>query len=289
MLYKKKSAKNDFRVGQLPSNRWQSLKDIIKNKWTVLAKLGLFLVFFSIPLLGHLIITNITVYELNLGLEEGLITAEYASIQIYKVLNTANIITIFLLMIFAVGLSGALQVLRQLVWQESVFFFYDIKKGIRLNAMPTVAAFFLIGLSHFLFQFIIRGGYFSSDNLLISITIAIAISFFVMIVLLSIFVIFQLTLYQLSIFGLYKNAFLLLMKTFSVTFILVLLIFLPWMLLLISYTFGFILVLVSLFLFILPLELLILMEYTYSVFDSYINTTHYPEIYKKGVWQDGQH
>src|SRR5690554_6360865 len=123
MLYKKKTAQNDYQSSNLPNNRVESIKDIITLQWITLVKLGFILLFFGIPLIIHQILLNISIYEIQLSYDLGQISQSYAENAIHETFNIGIIIRIALLLWFGIGLSGVFRVLRQLIWQEPVFFF----------------------------------------------------------------------------------------------------------------------------------------------------------------------
>lgn len=283
MLYKKKTASQDFEKTQLPSTRLQSIKDILINRFFTLIKLGLVLWFFGLPLMIHLLLSNITIYEINLAYSLGNISQAYATDQIFKTFNTTNLILIPLLMWFGIGLSGAMHLIKLLVWQDPIFFIHDFKQGVKSNILYVSISLCFIGVSHFLLNYVIRGSYYFSDDVWSSLSIVSVIVLFVFSLLISYFVMTQNLLYQLPLRGIYKNGFMMALRFFIQTLV-VMLVFTPWLLLLIPYDFGFILVFIFLFIVILPIEILVLVEYAFYIFDIVINQKHYPSIYRKGLW-----
>ena len=283
MLYKKKTASQDFKISQLPSTRIQSIKDILINRFFVLIKIGMVLWLFGLPLMIHILLSNITIYEINLAYSLGNISEAYAIDQIFKTYNTTNLVLIPLLVVFGIGLSGALHLIKTLIWQEPIFFIHDFKQGIKYNIGYVSISMVFIGVSYFLLNYVIRSSYYTSNNFWTTVAIISAIVLFLLSFLISFFVITQNLLYQLPFIGFYKNAFLMTLRFFVPT-LLTSLVFIPWLLLFIPYDFGFILVFIILFILILPIELLILVEFAFYLFDITINHKHHPSIHRKGLW-----
>lgn len=283
MLFKNKTASQDFDITQLPGTRIQSIKDILTNQWLTLLKIGFALLFFSLPILIHTFLTNITLYEINLAYELGNITKEYAALEIYRTTNTTNLILIPLLMFSGIGLSGVLRILRNLIWQNPLFFGSDFKQGVKSYGTHTVFSLLIIGLLNFIAQYVFRGSYFTSNTWSMNLAIVMMIVVIVFSLLIIFYVITQNMLYTLTWRGLYKNAFMYALRYFFKT-ILLALIFMPWLALFISYDIGFILVVIFLIVVILPVELLIVIEYAFDIYDQTINQLHFKEIYRKGLW-----
>ncbi len=283
MLFKNKTASQDFDITQLPGTRIQSIKDILTNQWLTLLKIGFALLFFSLPILIHTFLTNITLYEINLAYELGNITKEYAALEIYRTTNTTNLILIPLLMFSGIGLSGVLRILRNLIWQNPLFFGSDFKQGVKSYGTHTVFSLLIIGLLNFIAQYVFRGSYFTSNTWSMNLAIVMMIVVIVFCFLIIFYVITQNMLYTLTWRGLYKNAFMYALRYFFKT-ILLALIFMPWLALFVSYDIGFIIIVLLLIVVILPVELLIVIEYAFDIYDQTINQLHFKEIYRKGLW-----
>ena len=283
MFSRNRKAKNDFEKHQLPSNRKESIKDILSLRWTVLIKVGFILLLFGIPLMIHQILINISIYEIELAFQNGNIDELYARQAIFDTINTGNLIFIPLLVLFGIGLSGGLRVLRQLIWQEPIFFWHDLKQGIKSHALYVSLSIILIGIANFFFNYIIRGASFYEDANLISFLIGAVMVLLVISFYFGFFVITQTTLYQLSFYSMYKNAFLLTMRYFFQAMIYLLMLILPWLILFVDLGSFYVFVFCILFV-ITPFQLLVIMSYAYGLYDDLINKNHHQDIYRKGLF-----
>ena len=158
----------------------------------------------------------------------------------------------------------------------------DLKKGVKDHLPYVTLSMFIIGLSYYIFHMIVRQGYFLEDSLKITIQVVLSLILLVTSVMMSIFVISQTTLYKLSLYAIYKNSLLFMMRYFFQTLGLILLLFLSWFTLLFQLQSFFIFVFSILFV-ITPFGLLILLEYCYHLFDQSMNKDYYKTIYKKGI------
>ena len=165
-------------------------------------------------------------------------------------------------------------------------FFYDFKQGIKQNSGSFALAAIVISLASFLMQLLIRYGYFVADSPLYDAALVLAIALFVLLALISIIDIFQTDLYNLPLFQRWKNSFLLSMRTAPKTLVALLAFAAPWAMLLIPYDgLWYFIVLAFLFIVILPLGILAIQEYSFAIFDRYINKDHHPSIYDKGIYR----
>lgn len=283
MLYKKKVALQDFTSAQLPKNRIESVIDICRTRFTALIGLGLILLLFSMPFIIHLLLSNITIYEINLAHNLGHITEMDARDQLFNAFTFRHIISIPLLLIFGIGLSGVTRLLRQLLFLEPLFFFEDFKHGVKTYGKYNLIILGLFGIINFIFQTLLRLPNAQTNSAFYLSTLIVAFIVLIFFILIGYYSWVQNSLYTLSFKGLLKNSLLFSMRYFFKT-VVVLMVFIPWTLLLIPYAFGFILVIIILTIVILPIELLIILAFGYAIMDDNINQKHYPSIYRKGLW-----
>lgn len=283
MLYKKKVASQDFTSAQLPKNRIESILDICKSRFMTLLGLGLILGIFGLPMLVHLLLSNITVYEINLAYSLNQVTQAEASTQLFNAFTFRHAMNIPLLMLLGIGLSGVTRILRQLLWQEPIFIFHDFKLGVQSTGKYTLLMMGLFGIINLLFQIILRQPSLEQDTLFYISALMIALTALVFILLLGYYSWVQNSLYQLTFKALFKNSLMFAMRYFFKT-IASFMVFLPWLLLLLPYPFGFMLVIGLLTIVILPVELLILLAFGLDIMDQTINQYHHPSIYRKGLW-----
>jgi hypothetical protein len=270
----------------LPSTRWQSFSDIIKNRWSVLLRTGLILLLFALPLLIHATFVRIAVYEFDLAYQEGMIGAGEARSEIGQTLNAGNLMAIPLFLVFGIGLAGVLRIMRQLVWQESVFFGHDFKLGLKAHIREVVVGLLAIGISNAAMWAVIYDASSREDVFSTSATVALSVAAFVLVVICSIHVIFGSALYALPLSGMVKNAILLGIRTFFPMIAIVTATVLPWMVLIVPLEAWMFPVLVVLVVVVLPIGLLSITEYTFHVYDTHINAANHREIYRKGLWNN---
>lgn len=283
MIFKKKNIRGEYKRSYLPKNRIESIKDIMSLQSLTLLKMGLLLLLFGIPLILHQIFLNISIYEIEMSYRLGQISSAYAEKALNDTFNLGHLIRIPLLLILGIGLSGVLRIIRQLIFQEPIFFFNDFKKGIHSHLHYVLISMFLLGSTYYIFHAIIRNSHKTDNNLMLNWSVVLSIVLLLTVILISIFVISQTTLYQLTFVAIYKNALLFMMRYFFQTMGLTILLFSPWFLLFIELNALFIVVFVILFI-LLPFAILILLQYTYHIYDETINQSNYQEIYKKGIY-----
>ncbi len=282
-----RSSTTDFDASRLPSTRWQSFIDILRNRWSVLLELGGVLFAFALPLLVHLMLVRVAVFEYNLAYDQGLIDRSRAMMEIGQTLNAGNLMVMPLLLIFGIGLSGGLRILRQLIWQDNVFFFHDFKQGIKAHLRDVLVSMAAIGVSNAAMWAIVFDASNREDGLRTTFVVALSVAAFVVILMVSVYVIFGSVLYALPLYGMVKNAILLGICTMFQTLGMLLVVTLPWLVWLFPLDNWVFPVILALMVVIFPMGMLALMEHTFSVFDKYINQTHHLAIYRKGLYSDG--
>jgi hypothetical protein len=141
MLGKEKS--EGYARSTLPSNRWELFWDIFKGRFGKLVIVNLLMLIFFIPL--ALLIFMYAVARSNLGTTYPFMQAFGVGYQVpislegvsEMVTLRANLSVFLLLpiaaMIAAVGLSGGVYVIRNMVWTEGIFVANDFWRGIKLN------------------------------------------------------------------------------------------------------------------------------------------------------------
>ncbi len=92
------------------------------------------------------------------------------------------------------------------------------------------------------------------------------------------------TLYNLNLLGKLKNAFLLSMRMPHLALALLVVNVAPYLLLLINNEYVYLVLLVMLPIIIMPLQIFVNMLVSDSILEKFINKLHYPQIYKKGMY-----
>lgn len=147
MKRKFKYSQTDYTRNMLPQNRRQVFWDVLQLQWQRLLLLGLLLLLFYLPLLLSVVTKDIYVSNLYASLEGADDAQRLQAGQTLANLDLIrSLVNILFLVIFAVGFSGTLRVVRQYGWGENVHMSTDLGKGIRENYLHTAAIFGIAGI-----------------------------------------------------------------------------------------------------------------------------------------------
>lgn len=127
----------------LPSNRWGLFWDIFKGRFSKLVILNLLILIFFVPLIAVIVIRSIYIsaqsmvmpFASGLGVGAGALP-NLAGLQENVTMSTNflfGIVIIVACLIAAVGLSGGIYVIRNMVWTEGIFIANDFWRGIKIN------------------------------------------------------------------------------------------------------------------------------------------------------------
>ena len=280
---KPKVAKNDFTGDNLPHSRRDVFRDVLKNRWKDLLKVGALLLLFSLPLLVFGAVGEINAANIYAGYKNGAISAETYASEVAASNGAFALIKIIGYIIFSLGIAGSARVLRQIIWDEPLFFSEDFRDGIKIYGGQFALAMFLYGLCAYTAVF------FSSAANGILYAIALGLGVFILLPAMF-FWLSERTVYANRIGENIRNGFMFYVRTLFKSIGMLLLAFLPFILEYVLEFFGlynFIFkhsyLLICMFLF-LPLGIMLWLLYTYSVFDKYINAELFPEILHKGFY-----
>lgn len=267
-------ARRDFTEQDLPATRAALFRDCYRVHFPLLLRLGLTVLLFMLPLL----LIELVADGYEIGLNERISSLTEQEWQVAKteaalIFGAARVV---LRALFAFLLAGAVQVLRQLIWNEPIFFRDDLRAGLRENGARFFAAgaFMGIGLytlsllpSHFL------TGVFGGALLFFCLPTVIWW------LLWSVY-------YRLTFFGALKNAFAAYLRTAPRTLLLTLVTVAPlWSVetLLHPYPIArYVLWLLWAVLAAVPTVMAWLLTAS-DTFDEEINRTHYPTAYRRGL------
>lgn len=280
-MAKRKQAKFDYDVARLPATRRQVLRDIYKNRLPLLLDLGLMLMLFFLPIAA----VNLLVLAQSLDPALGELSAADTAGRLIELRNAGNILLIPALAILALGLAGAANIIKNLVWQEGVLFKGDFKKGIKSNGRCYCLTAVIAGILNYAAGYLVSVGFFESGTALQWSLIAIFAASFLFALALP-FILIQSTLYNLGYIPKLTNGLLLSMRTFLPTLGILLLNVLPFLTLLIDNYTVYIFAHLLLPILVIPTLLLIDTLYVHSVLDKYVNGANFPEIYRKGLQSD---
>lgn len=288
-LLEGKEKSEEYARSTLPTNRWQLFWDIFKGNFGKIVKVNLLTLLFFIPLIAVIVLmymmneSNGVIYPFgaNLGVgypaapgQQGLaeMLALQSNFMLYLGVALASVVA-------AVGLSGGMYVVRNMVWTEGIFVSNDFWRGIKLNyknALQTALFFcialFLCGTLIGFAEFSLAAGALSKGQK-IWMRISIATSY-VLIVLTAMMSLWMLALgvnYKFKFIGMLRNSFLMTIGTLPQTILFGVLALLPFALLLIPSEFMLIVSIILILLFGLAWALLVWLDFAQWVFDKFIN------------------
>ncbi len=274
-----KKSNKDFTTSDLPSNRFEVIKDVILVDFPLLLKLGLLITIFAIPLLAGIVAKDVLLIGFKTMVDNGEID-QSAYINMY---NTTRIAFSGLIGIsfplLGIGFAGAIRVIRQRVWQNSVFLISDFTEGIKLNIKQYLIHGFIIGITYFGLQML---PYTGLNEIWVGV-------FYV----LFYGALFPVSILAMNMVQVYTNSFILNVKNSIFIYFKQIFVLAALSLLVVS---GFLtqfitmvtvkyIVLAFYFIVLLPLFLLINIVYTYYCFDKFINKNRFPELYDRGIYR----
>lgn len=142
---KNKKASKDFERSMLPQTRRAVFWDVVKLQWRKLLGAALILVISALPLL------LISVYEDSYFLtlyEDPQILKENIPTLIVPLHIFCAVLSIPGILIFFLGMSGVIRVVRQLAWEENAMVFPDFMVGLRQNWKQFLPTGLLFGLGY---------------------------------------------------------------------------------------------------------------------------------------------
>ncbi len=288
-LIEGKEKSEEYARSTLPTNRWQLFWDVFKGNFGKVVKVNLLTLVFFIPLIAVIIFYNMLVesngiiypFGANLGvgypavpMQQGV--PELLALQNGFFLYVGLILTGF---IAAVGLSGGMYVVRNMVWTEGIFVTNDFWRGIRLNyknALQTVLLFTVVlmlsgSMIHMAEFSIVLEGLTGWRLVLIRISQGTS---YVLIALVGMVCLWAIALgvnYKFKFLAMIRNAFLLTIATIPQTIFFGLLALLPVVCFLIGGTLFLMIGLVFGILCGIGYALLVWLDFAQWVFDKYIN------------------
>ncbi len=288
-LLEGKEKSEEYARSTLPTNRWQLFWDIFKGCFGKMVKVNLLTLVFFIPLIAVIFLGNqyseavgIT-YPFGASLGVGY-PASPSTVGVIEWLNFQNdlmigIGIILTSIIAAVGLSGGMYVVRNMVWTEGIFVGNDFWRGIKLNfknALQT-ALFFSVMLLLCksvvnISEFTIAAGEISSfQSTMLKISQVTSYVLLALSLMMSFWMIALGVNYKMKFFTLFKNSFLMSIGTLPQTIFFGLLALLPLLLFLIGWSLVTIVAVIIFILFGISYALLVWLDFAQWVFDKYIN------------------
>ena len=158
-MFKKKVAKTDFNKSLLPHNRKEQFSFIFKNRKRELFYIGLLLFIFIIPIIVGFCFYNVLINILyndyksaSVGLTGDDLIKAYETYRTSYVMYTDifSLAMIGGLIVFGIGVSGVIYLIRNLYWGELFFFKESFFKGIKQNALMVCLIFAIYGVINWL-------------------------------------------------------------------------------------------------------------------------------------------
>jgi len=285
---KKDKVDEDFDESLLPKTRREQFKYLLKTKFSKTIATGGLMALFAIP---SLIISIIKIYYMS-----GIMSSYDPNVEeefmkmILAMRNTLLIfdsIQILGLMIFAIGVAGAMKVIKQICFDEVLFIKKDFFQGIKENAKHYILISLLISPIILIFNFLMHTGTLTNNQTLkIALVIFIGLYGFTIIPILTM-MISSISVYQNTFSGHFKNSAVIVLKHYF-PYVLFSFIFIAGIIIIyvlanvVSNGGIYIPVVALIILYLLPLFLIANELYSLSRFDLYINKD-YPSIYRKGL------
>ncbi|MGN0813415.1 MAG: hypothetical protein ACI4MQ_07905 [Candidatus Coproplasma sp.] len=272
-MKKMKCTLDDYTADDLPLTRKDVFCECYREHFGLLFKIGLLCLAFLIPVIIVSFMRDLHIISAVGALEEQ--TAENIATIYYQADVVYGLFSIVAQILFAVLFAGVVQILRQTLWNEPIFFGDDLKRGLKSNSLKYgVTVLFISIINYVVSAYTQSVLYYVLNGIFLVLVVPIAAWFLL-----------QGIYYNLGVFDSLKNAVLLYIKTVPVTLLLLVCTIVPfWLvmnlitLLIVKY-----LVLVLLYvLYIVPLTMC-WMLYASHIFDKFINKVNHPEIYRKGM------
>ena len=273
----------DYDERLLPATRRSQFKDIITHEYRTLLLIGMWLLIFFVPIILLESFSNIFIYTYIEQNNTNLTPEEMKTFEMaFTIIKESALVLGY--MIFAIGVSGALRIVRNLVYGEVIFFKNDFLLGMRsywklcifsalvfslLKGMTNLLAYLVNNYANYSYLHIFSGFAIGIFYLLI-----VPIVFFYI----SLSMTYDLTFVRcLTLSIRFALANLLIATVFSGVLFALTFIWYIGILLVVD------LILIVSMVFIAPIYILLWHLYVISRFDKYINEQQFPSVFKKGL------
>lgn len=288
-LLEGKEKSEEYARSTLPTNRWQLFWDIFKGNFGKIVKVNLLTLLFFVPMIAVIVLyllmgqSESMLYPFGANMGVGYPSAPFqAGISEARTLSNGTFLYFGLILtslVAAVGLSGGMYVVRNMVWTEGIFVTSDFWRGIKLNYKNAVQISLFFTVILFLCTSVINSAelYIALGNLTDGATVWMRISqvvSYVFIALAALFSMWMISMsvnYQMKFLACLRNAFFLTVGTFPQTIFFLALAAIPFLLFLINGSFFIVLGVFAVLLFGLTYALLVWLNFSQWVFDKYIN------------------
>ena len=286
MKKRAKFASSDYQYSSLPATRKEVFNDVYRHNFLNIFKCGIALLVSFLPILIFMVIMEVG--KIGMTLEF------YSEDDLFGVLFVWDIITnvgFSVLSVFVVLiLSGICRVIKLLVFQEGIDFFYDFKRGIKENFKQFIFLYLF-------YIFIYLATYFTQLFIFRELVGIVMIALFHIIFTPALaWIYLSINVYETKVFEHVKNGYFFFFRNVGWSILFLALLMWPFVLNFLFYqniivtnlNFFIILikntVLVFMMLFYYPALLILSTLFSNYKFDLFINKDNYPEIYRKGLY-----
>ncbi len=285
-----KERSEEYARSTLPTNRWQLFWDVFKGNFGKIVKINLLILVFCLPSIMVLFFGS--QYRAStgrlgpFGLSAGLgypCSGPLTGIAEYNLIMTELLtygIFLFTMILAAVGLSGGMYVIRNMIWTEGIFVSNDFWRGVKRNYKNALQAALFFCTILLLCKTMINVAHFTiigADKLhrtMLTISIVSSWIFIVLGAMMTFWIIALGVNYKMKFLLLLRNSFLLTIGTVPQTIFFGFLALLPVFLIFLAKilgTFGIIIAVFVILLFGFAWALLVWLDFAQWVFDKYIN------------------
>ena len=145
-MKKSKAPQKAFEIEMLPSSRKEQFFDLAKHRFFFFIGIGALLFAFSLFILGGAFFKDMSLINLN----SSTASEEEQNTFSFTIKLISYVIQGFGFPVLGFGLSGILMPLKNLAWNDPVFFKEDFKIGLKENGKTFVGIGFLWGIVYFL-------------------------------------------------------------------------------------------------------------------------------------------
>lgn len=274
--YRNKKNKYANKEAVLPSNYLELFFDTIKQNWQRIILMGIILFLFFLPTLASSFVSDY--YFLQLSSSSNYTQAEIDALRITS-RNLFNIGVCLGFVIASIGISGLSRINLLVAREEGLFFFKDFNKGVKQNTKSNIIFFIIYAILLYFSLLAINN---LNTNFLGYIPLAIVQTIFFPVLLVNIE---TTSIYSWKMKDCFRNSFIIYIKNFFIVILFALLYTAIILLNLIPYIFLKYVLMGVTIVFIYPFINLALRVYFNKILDRDINKEHYPEIYKKGIYE----
>lgn len=276
-MIKKKQNTEEFKISDLPKNRFELFFDIIKNQWNYLIILAFIVLIIFLPLIIYRYYNLVALQELlNSNIEE-------LMFQIQISYMAYNAICIIFITFIGVLFSGIARIYKKLSFNEGFLFLPDFFKGIKENIKDFLILFLIYGIINFALESLSINYLISNNSFLYYLFKIINYIFFLPILFICVGLS---SIYNDKIFKKISLSFVLYLKYLPKIVLIIALSVSPLLLLLISNSIIQLFVPMLYCFLIFPLAYLVIVLFMNYIFDKEINKKNFPSLVNKGMYKN---